>query len=82
MVSAKKGFHFEDSLEKLEKLVADMEEGDFSLEQSLKAFEEGIRLTRECQEALKKAEQKIQLLVEKNGQLEAEPFDPEDPEND
>ena len=82
MVSAKKGFQFEDSLEKLEKLVADMEEGDFSLEESLKAFEEGIKLTRECQEALKKAEQKIQLLVEKNGQLDAVPFDSEDAEND
>ena len=82
MVSAKKAFQFEDSLEKLEKLVADMEEGDLSLEESLKAFEEGIRLTRECQEALKKAEQKIQLLVEKNGQLDPVPFDSEDPEND
>jgi exodeoxyribonuclease VII small subunit len=82
MVSAKKRFKFEDSLEKLEKLVADMEEGDFSLEESLKAFEEGIKLTRECQEALKKAEQKIQLLVEKNGQLDSVPFDSEDAEND
>ncbi len=53
MVSKKKNFQFEDSLSKLEKLVEEMEDGEFSLEDSLKAFEEGIKLTRECQQALK-----------------------------
>ena len=45
-----------------------MENGELSLEASLKTFEEGIRLTRECQQALKEAEQKVSLLVEKNGE--------------
>jgi len=82
MVSKKKNFQFEDSLSKLEKLVEEMEDGEFSLEDSLKAFEEGIKLTRECQQALKQAEQKVQMLVDKNGELEAVPFDIEDAENE
>ena len=54
---------FEASLEQLEALVHAMEEGDLSLEQSLEAFEKGIRLTRECQQALQQAEQKVQYLL-------------------
>ena len=67
-------YPFEVSLEKLEALVARLEGGELSLEDSLTSFEEGIRLTRECQQALRTAEQKIALLTE-NG--EAVPFDPE-----
>ena len=67
-------FNFEESLSNLEALVEAMEEGDLSLEESLKAFEQGIKLTRECQAALDQAEQKVQWLV-KDGQLPAaEPF--------
>jgi len=54
---------FEASLDQLETLVHAMEDGDLSLEQSLEAFEKGIRLTRECQQALEKAEQKVQFLL-------------------
>ena len=64
------GFNFEESLEELEELVSSMEEGDLSLEESLKAFEKGIKLTRECQTALKKAEQKVQVLLNENGDTE------------
>ena len=46
-----------------------------SLEESLKTFEEGIKLTRECQQALVKAEQKVKLLIEENGQISEEDFD-------
>jgi len=81
-MASKKAFQFEDSLSKLERLVEQMEDGEFSLEQSLKAFEEGIKLTRECQQALKKAEQKVQMLIQKNGELESVSFDSEDPENE
>ncbi len=63
-------FDFEKALENLESLVNSMEEGDLSLEDSLKAFENGIKLTRECQNALKAAEQKVQLLVNENGETE------------
>lgn len=66
VMAAKKSYPFEESLEKLEKLVERMEEGDLSLEESLKTFEEGIKLTRECQQALARAEQKVKLLIDEN----------------
>ncbi len=72
---AKKSFPFEESLARLETLVERMEEGDLSLEESLKTFEDGIKLTRECQQALKSAEQKVKLLIEKNGEVEEQSFD-------
>ena len=65
---------FEESIEELEKLVEQMEQGDISLEESLKAFERGIKLTRTCQQALQEAEQKVHILLEKNGQQTLEPF--------
>lgn len=71
---AKTTFHFEQSLAELETLVERMESGDMSLEDSLKAFEQGIKYTRDCQNALAKAEQKVQLLLQKNGQTDAQPF--------
>ncbi len=61
-------------MEELEKLVEQMERGDISLEESLKSFERGIKLTRTCQQALQDAEQKVQILLEKNGQSTLEPF--------
>jgi len=65
---------FEQSLNELETLVEQMEQGDISLEQSLELFERGIKLTRSCQESLKKAEQRVQTLNEKNGATEHEPI--------
>lgn len=62
-------FNFEKALEDLNKIVTQMEQGGLSLEESLKQFEKGIALTRECQQALQNAEQKVQLLIEKNGEL-------------
>lgn len=56
---------FEKALAELEARVHQLESGDLSLEDALKAFEEGIRLTRDCQQALTEAEQKVQLLLEK-----------------
>lgn len=72
------GFNFEEALEELEELVTSMEEGDLSLEDSLKAFEKGIKLTRECQTALKKAEQKVQVLLDENGSTEDLEFSDEE----
>ncbi len=69
--SSSKSINFEKALDQLEELVDDMENGDLTLEQSLKAFEQGIKLTRNCQSALTKAEQKVQLLIEENGKLKA-----------
>jgi exodeoxyribonuclease VII small subunit len=63
-------FNFEVALEELEELVSSMEDGRLSLEESLQAFEKGIKLTRECQNALKNAEQKVQILLNENGDTE------------
>jgi len=65
---------FEDSLAELEQLVTLLEQGDISLEDSLKSFERGVNLTRTCQKALQEAEQKVQILLEKNGNLSLESF--------
>ncbi len=69
------GFAFEHSLAELEKTVRALESGDLSLEQALKAFEKGIGLTRECQQALQDAEQKVRILLERNGQTSLQNFD-------
>lgn len=77
-MAPKKSYPFEESLDKLEKLVEEMEAGDLTLEDSLKKFEAGIRLTRECQQALAQAEQKVKVLIEENGQLSETDFEEED----
>lgn len=68
---------FEAALAELESLVASMEEGDLPLEEALRQFERGVTLTRQCQQALKQAEQKVEILMEKAGAVEAERFDPD-----
>lgn len=65
---------FEKSLSELESLVEKLENSEFTLEQSLQAFEQGVMLTRQCQQALSHAEQKVQVLMEENGQTQAVPF--------
>lgn len=57
---------FEASLEALEQIVQDLEEGDLPLEKSLELFEQGIRLSRECQERLNQAERRIEVLLRDN----------------
>ena len=74
----KSEFNFEEALEELERLVNSMEEGELSLEESMKTFEKGVKLTRECQAALKKAEQKVQILLNENGETEAFKIEDED----
>lgn len=78
MVARKKAVDFEKALSELESLVATMEKGDMSLEESLKAFETGIKLTRDCQTRLTEAEQKVEMLIEQNGELQLTDFDPTD----
>ena len=74
MTDTTPAFEFENALAELEALVARMESGELSLEDSLAAFEKGIALPRQCQQALTSAEQRVQLLLERNGQSEAHPF--------
>jgi exodeoxyribonuclease VII small subunit len=69
---------FERSLAELEGIVEKLEQGDLSLDDSLKHFERGVQLTRICQAALKQAEQKVEILMRKSGapeQFEASTFD-------
>ncbi len=73
--SSNKTPSFEQALAELESLVETMEQGELSLEESLKAFERGVLLTRTCQQALKEAEQKIQILTSNNSDAEPEPFE-------
>ncbi len=65
---------FESAIKELESLVEQMEQGDISLEQSLENFERGIELTRQCQKALQEAEQKVQILTQKQGEETIEDF--------
>ena len=67
-------FVFETAVAELEQLVQKMESGELSLEDSLQAFEQGVKLTRQCQQALSSAEQRVQLLLDQNGQSVAQPF--------
>lgn len=78
MARARKSIDFEKSLDQLETLVENMENGDLTLEESLKAFEQGIRLTRDCQSALASAEQKVQMLIRENDALRIADLDEED----
>ena len=75
------GPDFEKALRELEQLVEKMEQGDLSLEASLQHFEKGVQLSRACQQALREAEQKVEILLQKNGpdgQGDLAPFDSEE----
>lgn len=72
---AQKKQSFEQSLKKLEGIVQRLESGDLSLEKSLAAFEEGIKLAKELDEALSEAEAKVSMLLEKaGGEMEEKPW--------
>ena len=66
-MGAKKTFNLEKALDDLEVLVEELESGDLPLEKAMKKFEEGIKLTRGCQTALKDAEQKVEVLLKSAG---------------
>jgi exodeoxyribonuclease VII small subunit len=69
---------FEESLKRLEQIVGQMERGDLPLEDSIKLFEEGTRLSAECKEQLEKAEGTVQILMkQRDGSMKMEPFPPQ-----
>ncbi len=68
----------EKSLSSLEKIVDELESGDLPLEKAMQKFEEGIKLTRRCQAALREAEQKVEILMQ-DSDGEVEPFLDDDP---
>lgn len=69
-----KPFNFEKSIEHLNTIIEKMEHGDLPLEDSLKYFEQGIQLIRQCQNALKKAEQKVEILTQQQGKEKLKPY--------
>jgi exodeoxyribonuclease VII small subunit len=74
-MSVKKITNLEKALADLEELVEELESGDLPLEKAMKKFEEGIKLTRSCQAALKDAEQKVQILLKSAGGESLEDFE-------
>jgi exodeoxyribonuclease VII small subunit len=76
---ARKKEKFEEALKKLEAIVAQMEEGDLPLEETLKAFEEGVRLAKLCTSKLDEAERKVEKLIrDQAGKLQSVPFSEEE----
>ena len=70
--------NFETSLEELERIVRELEQGELTLEKSLELFERGVKLSRECQERLSQAERRIEMLTRDNqGRPIVTPFEPE-----
>jgi exodeoxyribonuclease VII small subunit len=67
---------FEECLQRLEKIVQELEKGEVPLEKSLTLFEEGMNLSSTCRKELEQAEGKVEILLKKNGKLQAEPFEP------
>ena len=71
---------FEKGLERLEKIVQELEQGDLPLERALELFEEGMKLSGNCRRQLEEAENKVEILVKKAGKVVAEPFQPNEEE--
>jgi exodeoxyribonuclease VII small subunit len=65
---------FETALAELESLIGQLEQGDLTLEDSLRRFERGVALVQDCRGTLREAEQRVEQLIERNGQLEAAPL--------
>jgi exodeoxyribonuclease VII small subunit len=74
-VTSTKTFNLEKALADLEELVEELESGDLPLEKAMKKFEDGIKLTRGCQTALKEAEQKVEILLKSAGGEDLEDFE-------
>lgn len=69
--------NFEEAMKKLENTVTELENGNLNLDESVKKFEEGMKLAKKCNEILENAEKKITILLEKDGELTEEKFDVE-----
>ena len=76
---ARKKVGFEEALKRLETIVARLEEGDLPLEETLKAFEEGVKLAQSCSKKLDEAERKVEKLIrDQAGRLQTTPFEEEE----
>ena len=72
-----KNKNFEEQMAELEKIVTELEKGDLSLDESVAKFEEGIKLSKDCNKVLEEAEKKITILVNQDGEMKEENFDAE-----
>ena len=72
-----KELKFEDAMKELEIIANDLEKGDLSLEESVSKFEEGMKLSKQCNDIIEKAEKKITVLLSKDGKIEEENFEVE-----
>lgn len=70
--------NFEDNMENLEKIVTELEKGDLNLDESIAKFENGIKISKECNKILEDAEKKITILLEKDGEIREENFTSEE----
>lgn len=69
--------NFEEAMKKLEKIVTELESGNYNLDESVLKFEEGIKIAKQCNNMLENAEKKITILLEKDGELKENNFDVE-----
>lgn len=69
--------NFEESMKSLENIVTELENGNLNLDESVKKFEEGMKIAKQCNTILEDAEKKITILLEKDGELKEENFDAE-----
>ncbi len=67
--------NFEDSMKRLEEIVNELEKGDLNLDESVKKFEEGMKISKQCNKILQDAEKKITILLENDGEIIEENFD-------
>lgn len=65
---------FENNMENLEKIVTELENGDLNLDESISKFEEGIKISKQCNKILEEAEKKITILLEKDEKVEEDNF--------
>lgn len=66
--------NFEESMQKLEEIASELEKGELNLEESLTKFEEGMKLSKQCNEIIENAEKKITILLQKDGEIIEEDF--------
>ncbi|OKZ66107.1 MAG: exodeoxyribonuclease VII small subunit [Clostridium sp. 28_12] len=69
--------NFEESMKKLETIVTELENGNLNLDESVKKFEEGMKIAKQCNNILEDAEKKITILLEEDGELKEEEFETE-----
>lgn len=73
-----KELKFEEAMQKLELIANDLEKGDLSLEESVAKFEEGMKISKQCNDIIDNAEKKITILLQKDGKIEEENFETEE----